>query len=287
MRQNRLKTLNYVKNVGKKVPLRSVYFATDKTIISRPAVILSCPRLLIQLTGLKWIEFLDHSKHMQIKLRPGEILFCPPFTWTKPRWHLDGEFISLVYFKDYLRTIYVDQKNNQPRTKPDCYYHTNRPANPAALSLIHALEIMAKQKEIRDSATLIVRSLIKLAVSDISTDSSKKNSKVFNTWHMLSEYIHENYTQDITRQELAELFELHPGYISRLVKNRTGITLQEYIIQMRMELAKKFLEEPTAHVGNIAKMCGYHDISYFIKTFRRTFGVSPGRYHASTLNPKI
>ncbi|MFE4200473.1 AraC family transcriptional regulator [Aneurinibacillus aneurinilyticus] len=50
-------------------------------------------------------------------------------------------------------------------------------------------------------------------------------------------YIKRNLAEELTLESLAELVHLHPQYVSRLFKQRTGLTLMDYIIQIRLEKA--------------------------------------------------
>ena len=87
------------------------------------------------------------------------------------------------------------------------------------------------------------------------------------------------YMQDLRVEEIAEKLNLDRRYLSRLFKEKTGQTMQEYLISVRMEAAKKQLSRG-ASVAETAKLSGYEDVCNFSKMFKRSFGVSPGRWSA-------
>ena len=58
----------------------------------------------------------------------------------------------------------------------------------------------------------------------------------------------------------------------------TGMNFKDYLIQLRMEEAKRLLSSGGISVKDTAKMVGYNNISHFIKTFKRRVGASPSSY---------
>jgi AraC-like DNA-binding protein len=94
----------------------------------------------------------------------------------------------------------------------------------------------------------------------------------------LDTYIRENCKDEISNTEIGAIFGYHPFYVSRVLKEKKGITLRQYIIAYRLKLAKKLLAETKMSAAEIAEECGFTDASYFTKTFRQTFGITPKDY---------
>jgi AraC-like DNA-binding protein len=94
----------------------------------------------------------------------------------------------------------------------------------------------------------------------------------------LDNYIRENAGDDISNTEIGAIFGYHPFYISKVLKDRKGTTLRQYIIAYRLKLAKKLLEESAKSVNEISEECGFNDPSYFTKTFKSAFGMTPKEY---------
>ncbi len=242
--------------------------------------ILPIPRLIIPLSGQKWTKFAMDSHQRKIIMKPGQILFCPPFGWTETRWHLDAEVISAVFHNDYLRVLYLDQKNDEPRLSPDVFYHTNKPINQAGSHLVHTLELMENAPELRSAAKSTVEALLELVLVDVKNSATSSESISRQTWKALVDYLGEHATENIGRAELAEEFQLHPSYISRLFRNYAGTSFQDYLADIRMRFAAKLLSEPGSTVNETAKQCGYKYTSYFIKAFKKHSGISPGQYRS-------
>lgn len=96
----------------------------------------------------------------------------------------------------------------------------------------------------------------------------------------LDEYIRENSHDEISNTEIGAIFGYHPFYVSRMLKEKKGITMRQYIIAYRFKLAKRMLELTSRSIGEIAEACGFTDASYFAKSFKATFGISPKDYRA-------
>ena len=97
----------------------------------------------------------------------------------------------------------------------------------------------------------------------------------------LDNYIRENVADEISNTESGAIFGYHPFYISRVLKERKGMTLRQYIIAYRLKQAKRLLQLTDKSAAEIAEECGFTDASYFAKTFKSTFGMTPKEYRNS------
>ena len=103
----------------------------------------------------------------------------------------------------------------------------------------------------------------------------------------LSSYIRENISDEISNTEIGAIFGYHPFYVSRMLKDRKGMTLRQYIIGYRLKCAKRLLELSDKSAADIAEECGFTDASYFAKTFKAAFGMTPKEYRSSFKNDFI
>ena len=94
-------------------------------------------------------------------------------------------------------------------------------------------------------------------------------------------YIQQNYTGKILLREFGEQFHLSEKYISRYFKDHFHITLSQYVTYLRLEHAKQMLQETDISVTEVAMQSGYQNVSYFIRSFKKTYGVSPLKYRKS------
>lgn len=94
----------------------------------------------------------------------------------------------------------------------------------------------------------------------------------------LDTYIRENVGDEISNTEIGAIFGYHPFYVSKVLKERKGLTLRQYIINYRLKASKRLLELTDKSIAEIAEECGFTDASYFAKTFKGAFGETPKEY---------
>ncbi len=97
------------------------------------------------------------------------------------------------------------------------------------------------------------------------------------------EYITANLEQNIKAKDIASLVNVSESYFTTYFKENTGITFREYILDARVEAAKKMLEKQSASISDIAYKTGYQDYRSFSRAFKNKTGMSPSDY-SSQLN---
>lgn len=90
-------------------------------------------------------------------------------------------------------------------------------------------------------------------------------------------YISENYASDVSVKEIANLVGLNTVYFGALFKNETGMLLNQYLTQTRINHAEDMLQNGECKVSEAAERCGYKDLSHFRKQFKMIKGYSPSR----------
>lgn len=91
--------------------------------------------------------------------------------------------------------------------------------------------------------------------------------------------IHERLHEDISLKDLAELACISKDHFLRAFRDTVGQTPYHYLLSQRLERAKMLLrEEPGVPVAEVARRCGFKNLSHFSATFRRMTGVSPKGY---------
>jgi AraC-like DNA-binding protein len=88
------------------------------------------------------------------------------------------------------------------------------------------------------------------------------------------------YMHNISVSEIADSLGLDRRYLSRIFHKSMGMSIQEYIIKVRMDAAKKLLSDGRS-VSLTAELVGYNDVFNFSKMFKKHCGVSPKNYAVS------
>lgn len=119
-----------------------------------------------------------------------------------------------------------------------------------------------------------ISAMLKLILLKIA-ETVSENALPARMVESLDTYIRENYSEEISNTEIGAIFGYHPFYVSRVLKEKKGITLRQYIIAYRLKASKRMLELTKKSIAEIAEETGFTDASYFTKTFRASFGVTP------------
>lgn len=96
-----------------------------------------------------------------------------------------------------------------------------------------------------------------------------------NISEQIVEYLKEHYQEDISLDLLADRYYLNPSYLSRMFKQCMGIGLTDYLIEIRMEKAKRLLLTGKYKVYEISQKVGYKSDKYFFRVFKSYTGQSP------------
>ena len=88
-------------------------------------------------------------------------------------------------------------------------------------------------------------------------------------------------TLDHSLKTYAELLNVHPSYLSSLFRKETGVTLTEYVNQKRVEHGVFLLNTTNMQIQTIAQQCGFSDINYFTRIFKKRIGKTPSEYKNS------
>jgi len=91
-------------------------------------------------------------------------------------------------------------------------------------------------------------------------------------------FIHENYATAIRLEDLALRTKISQRQLERQFRLVFGISVMDYILQVRINTARELLENTTRTVSDIATAVGFYDHSHFIRHFKQLRGYSPRQY---------
>jgi AraC-like DNA-binding protein len=109
---------------------------------------------------------------------------------------------------------------------------------------------------------------------------SQKRAKEHRAINQIKMYLQENYSENITLEQLATLSDLNRSYLIRVFRDEVGLPPYAYLTQVRVERAKRLLIEGHP-LSQVAVAVGFADQSHLTRFFKRIVGVTPGRYSES------
>ena len=113
---------------------------------------------------------------------------------------------------------------------------------------------------------------------DTMKEHVNRNEKEVSPVHKTKKYIENHISEEISMEDLAKNVHLNADYLTRIFKKEVGISISKYIINRKMEIAKKLLTETNMAIGEIALEVGYFNYSSFNRIFSKTVEMSPQEY---------
>ncbi|WP_169086718.1 helix-turn-helix domain-containing protein [Paenibacillus sp. PL91] len=105
--------------------------------------------------------------------------------------------------------------------------------------------------------------------------------------HDIVAFVDEHYMEELSLDKLSTRFFLSREHISRRFKQEMGMTLSSYVIQLRINQAKRWLSETDEKMYSIALKLGYQDENYFSRLFKKNVGMTPLEYRNDEDNQRI
>ena len=102
---------------------------------------------------------------------------------------------------------------------------------------------------------------------------------------LLVEKIESEYTHKITLRDLSEIAQINEKYLCRFFKEFTGQTPIDYINRLRIDRACYEMSVNKLNVTEAVYECGFNEISYFLKIFKKYKGITPGEYRKRYCEP--
>lgn len=114
-------------------------------------------------------------------------------------------------------------------------------------------------------------------------DDSSESRRVLKIY----EYINEHYKNTIRLDDLADLVGMSPVSLSRFFKLRSGKTVSEYLIDIRLGHATRMLADTTHSIAEISYACGFNNLSNFNRIFKKKKECSPKEFRENFRKTKV
>lgn len=124
---------------------------------------------------------------------------------------------------------------------------------------------------IKASVEALVVAVNKL--DDIKNSESCKDERLLE----ITNYIYANY-KDVTLDDLSEKFYLSKPYLSKYIKEKSGMTFGDILKKVRMKKARAMLKGSSATVESIAESVGYQNVEHFNRIFKKMYNTTPVQF---------
>ena len=110
-------------------------------------------------------------------------------------------------------------------------------------------------------------------IKEIAESQAGKDERLLE----ITNYIYVNY-KDVTLDDLAEKFYLSKPYLSKYIKEKSGMTFGDILKKIRMKKARAMLKGSSATVESIAESVGYQNVEHFNRVFKKMYNITPVQY---------
>lgn len=125
------------------------------------------------------------------------------------------------------------------------------------------------------------RALEKVRKMHCEKTKESKVARLKSTAEQVRERIDREYAKDISPGSLAAEYYTNKDVLSRTFKKKYGMGITAYINHVRLEQAKAYLLAGYSST-QAAQLVGYHDVNYFSRIFKKTYGIPPSKYSSGT-----
>ncbi len=196
----------------------------------------------------------------------------------------DADYLVIQVEPDLLNSYGVDLRQYMPSEK---YSKVLEPEEETAIALGNTISRVFEQgQEVGEAARVGVLSelfrmfaqIMAYTESHEATDNQVKyDQRMASRLKEIFSYVKENYTCDITVDEIARQVHLTKNYFCRFFKQITGTTFIEYLNMYRCQQAEELMRNSDMTITAIASQVGFKNLSYFNKTYKKLRGETPSR----------
>ena len=210
------------------------------------------------------------------KLQPGDCVFIDCH---RPYFHRTSQDLwSLQWVHFYGPNMGAIYEKYRERGGRPCFHPQSIDPFARLLADIHALA--ASSDHVRDMkiSERLTALLCLLMEESWNPERGRSAGTGRRNPQEIKEYIDGNYKKKLTLDELSERFYLNKFYLTRIFREQYGITVNAYLLSVRITHAKQLLRFSDLTVEKIGQECGMNDANYFTRIFKKIEGITPGEY---------
>ncbi len=216
---------------------------------------------------------------------PGDISVTPAGICYAAHWEEELEYLTVFLTEDYLKRTTIDfEANRNARIVLSC---GPQDALVRSIGLALADEVDNEQPAGKLYAESLVNTLAVHLLRHYSTDSLVDDIQFgglpAHKLRRVTEFIEENLDRDLELAEIARAAELSPYHFARSFKQTTGFTPIQFLMQRRVETAKRLLTESDAAIVEVGLRAGFKNQSHFTTLFRKLTSLTPRAYRNASL----
>jgi len=246
------------------------YIAYDRYYTEREG--LNNYLLMYTLSGSGYIRFRDH----ELLLGPNQcvIIDCSHYhyykTYSEVPWEFKWVHFNGIGAKEYIRLLNESSIHVTALSQPIPFER-----NLDALQQLIDMNDIASNLQLSSKMTDIMSTLI---LEKLTPANNRKSEEQRSVMKKTLSFIHKNYHQKITLDDLIQIAYMSKYHFLRVFKKHMGTSPYKYITNFRINKSKELLKESNLSVADIASRVGFGDANNYIREFKKIVGITPLNY---------
>ncbi len=130
-----------------------------------------------------------------------------------------------------------------------------------------------KASQSYDEAVKYFKDMVAMRIQSAAAVTQKKTGEM--TIRKIKQYVEDNISENIRLKTVAEKLFMNSYYLSVFFKKHAGVNFKDYVMDIKLQRARKYLEETDMKIYEIADAIGFCDQKHFSKVYKKTFGQTP------------
>lgn len=238
-------------------------------------------RLILGLSGTGKFLTIEDGREAIFSINRGESIFLAPNTWINCIPEITYKSLGIIFDPSFLRVTITQRtvKNKEVSLAYLAKWQTKRGFHIQEDHLLQLLKLQLPTNSEDRYILYLLEILFKLTWESVATGEFHQSTQAQELWHAICEYVLEHWSEsNLSREQIADHFHVHPNHISRIFKEYGKTKYITLLNEVRLSRSMELLELADYSVTDIAVLCGYSDLQYYIRCFRERYGITPGEY---------
>lgn len=210
----------------------------------------------------------------------GDVAVIPAHVYHKSSWDSEAEFLVLSLEKEFFARVAYDSVDLQQQEILPQFAAQDSLIQQIGLTLKSELASgeMGSRIYIESLATTLCIHILKHYSASSGTIATYSEGLSRLQLRQAVEYINQNLEKDLTLAEIAAVVGMSMYHFSRLFKQSTGFSPHQYVLNSRIDKAKRLLAITEEAIDQICQQVGFQTQSHFTNVFRKLIGTTPKAY---------
>jgi AraC-like DNA-binding protein len=241
-------------------------------------------RLIVVLKGRGRFLAIEGGEESTIEIGRGDSIFLCPNTWISCIPEATYKSLGIIFGRSFLRLTITQRtvKSGEVDLEYLAKWQVDRAITFQKSNLLQLAQQAIPKSMDERYLRYVLEIVLNLVWESFSEHESPPPAQGQSLWHAICEYIKEHWSEpSLSREQLADHFHVHPNHISRVFKTYGKTKYITFLNEVRLSRSLEFLESSSYTITDIAALCGYTDLQYFIRCFRERYGITPGEFKKS------